>query len=363
MAKNKQWYIDKYGEADGLARHEAIRQKTCANSRGKNTLSGFISRYGESIGTERYNEFCAKSKHTKAKYISTHGEIVGTQLWDDYVIKKAFTSKRRPEYWIARGCSPDEAHNLVKHHQTNTTIDRFIDQYGDVEGTLRYVEHYANHSRMLTLAGFVERYGEIEGTLRYNNHVSSRCQKLERYIHRYGVDDGTKRWKAVCESKAKNLSNYIKWYGEDEGLNRWKNQYTIKSLVSKSSIRYFLPLYRALRKVGMRKSDIYWGISGSTEYFIRDDDKLFWYDFTIPLHKIIIEYNGEHVHPNPSMAASEQANWKHAFSGKGFNECMEHDHRKRLAAERLGYTIIYVWSQNETPITNIMEQINDLIKR
>jgi hypothetical protein len=123
------------------------------------------------------------------------------------------------------------------------------------------------------------------------------------------------------------------------------------------------PNLQKTAKDGLRRQEIYWGIVGSSEYFIRDDDKLFWYDFTIPSHKIIIEYNGEHVHPNPALSLQERDDWKHAFSGELFNERMVHEQRKQQAAERLGYTIIYVWSKNEIPTTIIMEQIDDIINK
>ena len=46
---------------------------------------------------------------------------------------------------------------------------------------------------------------------------------------------------------------------------------------------FFKHLYKQLRNY-LEKKDIRWGISGSREYFIRDEEKnrMFLYDFTIP---------------------------------------------------------------------------------
>jgi hypothetical protein len=44
---------------------------------------------------------------------------------------------------------------------------------------------------------------------------------------------------------------------------------------------------------------IYVGIPGSKEFYLKEESFRYFYDFTIPRLKICIEYNGEHVHPNP----------------------------------------------------------------
>lgn len=54
-----------------------------------------------------------------------------------------------------------------------------------------------------------------------------------------------------------------------------------------------IPLYRKLRRKGMKKEDVSWGIFGSNEFRIYLDKKQHYrYDFTIHSKKIIIEYDG-----------------------------------------------------------------------
>lgn len=63
---------------------------------------------------------------------------------------------------------------------------------------------------------------------------------------------------------------------------------------SKESLKYFIPLYKFLRKNNINRHDIYIGVSGSNEYWLRDLNKnlFFMYDFTILSHKLIFEYDG-----------------------------------------------------------------------
>ncbi|MDY0215272.1 MAG: hypothetical protein RBS24_07175 [Bacilli bacterium] len=51
--------------------------------------------------------------------------------------------------------------------------------------------------------------------------------------------------------------------------------------------------------------ELHVGIKGSKEWCLngkkdKDIEKVYFYDFTIPKFKIIIEYNGETYHPNPT---------------------------------------------------------------
>lgn len=55
----------------------------------------------------------------------------------------------------------------------------------------------------------------------------------------------------------------------------------------------FIPLYKILRKKGMSRDDVSWGIFGSKEFRIYLDKRGHYrYDFTIHSKKIIIEYDG-----------------------------------------------------------------------
>lgn len=71
---------------------------------------------------------------------------------------------------------------------------------------------------------------------------------------------------------------------------------------SRESLKYFIPLYKFLRRIGIRREDIYFGIGGNKEYFIYDTNlkKIKFYDFTIRSKKLMIEYDGVYWHKNSS---------------------------------------------------------------
>ena len=72
-------------------------------------------------------------------------------------------------------------------------------------------------------------------------------------------------------------------------------------------------MYKHLRKNGIDKSDIYWGIQGSNEYRLYDINKkiFFMYDFTVLSHKLIIEYDGIRWHTEMNK---EQDDFKEQFA-------------------------------------------------
>lgn len=94
--------------------------------------------------------------------------------------------------------------------------------------------------------------------------------------------------------------------------------------------------------------EIYVGIKGSTEWFIRDQE-IYFYDFTIPKFKIIIEYNGEAFHPNPKWLKEDKEKWdmwKSPFSKEDSNTVYHKDMKKTAHAINRGFYLIKIWSSD-----------------
>jgi very-short-patch-repair endonuclease len=244
-------------------------------------------------------------------------------------------------------------------------LESFIERYGEEEGERRYIEKNENHSFAMTLAGFIQRYGEEEGEKRYFNNVNSRIGTLEGFIERHGEEEGTKKYNKHCKDTTHNISNYKKWYG-DEWENKW-NSYILKLTqpVSKESIDFFNPIYSWLIELGVKNEEIYWGVENSKEYFLKNDENFYFFDFTILKAKVMIEYNGTHVHPKPELSEEERNKWKHAFSKEGYFEVLEKQNLKRKTAEDKGFTLIEVWSDDdkEQKIEEIKEKLNEYITK
>ena len=120
--------------------------------------------------------------------------------------------------------------------------------------------------------------------------------------------------------------------------------------VSKSSIKYFKPLYKALRKSGIQKNDIIWGIDNRREFTTFDSatNKNYAFDFVIKSKKMIVEYN------DPFWHARNISEWKNPMVS--FEESFARDEHKKSIAAKLGFDIIYVWSDN-LPDTDYLKNL------
>ena len=107
-------------------------------------------------------------------------------------------------------------------------------------------------------------------------------------INRHGEEIGTNRYLAkIAKYKASMIANL--------------SQRRTGGYVSEESLRFFIPLYKFCRRLGILRNDICFGIDGSREFFIRDNSFAYntgkFYDFTIKSLNMIIEYHGCYWHP------------------------------------------------------------------
>lgn len=111
---------------------------------------------------------------------------------------------------------------------------------------------------------------------------------------------------------------------------------------SKESLKLFLPLYKWLRRNGVQRTDILFGVNGSKEFQLVTNDYLFSYDFTIKNLKIIIEFHGIKFH----------ARDKDDILVRGKSEdIILRDEMKKNAAIENGFDVLIMWS-DETDLLN-----------
>lgn len=358
MAKKLEWYIEKYGIKEGTRRHTEFRHNVGKSSKGKNTLKGFVDRYGKEEGTRRFNEFKNKSAHTKKSYMNRYGDI-WEEKWNAYIEKKKVNSVRRPEYWMNRGMSKVDAIQQVKAIQNNCSVRAYQDRYGDEKGLEKYLEKNRQHSFNISLAGFIERYGESVGVEKFDQYCKDRGRTYDELVQ----DHGKKKADDIINSRRQTLENYINRLGKEEGTKQYlKRVRKRQNYTSRESIEYFMSLYRYARKIGFQRNDIYWGIQGSKEWYIKEGEEIYFYDFCIPEIGLIVEYNGSHIHANAKLTKEEQNNWSQAYTGKSFKECLKHDQRKNKIASNNGFKVIIVWDYEKNN-ENLKEKIRDFIKK
>lgn len=116
-------------------------------------------------------------------------------------------------------------------------------------------------------------------------------------------------------------------------------------VASKASLRVFEIVEEELVNLRLvTAEEVYVGDNKRKEYFLRDTElgRVYFYDFTLPKVKVIIEYNGCYYHPKTKE--QDPRKW-------------EREQRKRHIAEQNGFTLITVW--DDIPATEIC---NDIIK-
>lgn len=141
--------------------------------------------------------------------------------------------------------------------------------------------------------------------------------------------------------------------------NGYASILTNKGCASKQSLEIFLPLRQYIIKTNqIDKTDIYLGISGSKEWYIKDEEysRGYLYDFTIKSKSIIIEYNGEKWHPKKKL----KNNYPFVYDNfKTINEKYEYDRRKIEYCKEKGFSVLEIWSDDSKDYNN--EKIKEFL--
>ncbi|MFA5396717.1 MAG: hypothetical protein WC346_11990 [Methanogenium sp.] len=290
------------------------------------SVNTFISRYGYKEGTTRYDEY---KKHLS----NIHQERSKNE--NSYI--KRTRSCFCEEYWTSRDLTSEEARETIKDirltisskltgrkwpgrefpNQINTWLNRGLN-----ETEAKAMVVFYNKKCDTSLNAMMERHGNEKGEKLYHDMIAKRKVSIVKHFETNGV----------CWKKA-----------------------------SKESLQYFIPLYISLRKnYGIDRSDIFFGIGGSSEYYLGGGPVYYYlYDFTILSKKLIIEYNGERWHPNPSMDEEKWKNWK-SIGGSMADVQYEKDMKKKRCALDHGFKYLEIWS-GDAPDNN-WNKINVFLK-
>ncbi|MCK9154717.1 MAG: hypothetical protein M0P12_01235 [Paludibacteraceae bacterium] len=273
------------------------------------------------LSVEEFNK--SKFKNNKESYIRLYGEEKGMAVWDRFVNGKSNEN-------LIRRFGPEIGEQKIKSRNS------------------RLADHRGRE-------GFVRRYGEEIGEQKYEELLEKQKKMGDKdwYLKKFGDVEGLRLYTDKCKSiKESHSLEYIKMkYGEEDGIKRfykWREDMVVKrGRASKASLLYFLKLYKILRKgYKIARKDIFLGISGSHEWFILSDGRFYLFDFVIRSKKIIIEFNGAHVHPKEDRKEENGywENWRHPWSKEGAEEVLMKEKRKTKLAKDLGYSIYTLWS-------------------
>ena len=177
------------------------------------TKEAYTSLYGASA----WAEYIGKRKITLEKYINLYGEVDGTERYNKWKLNKA------------------------------QTLEKYINLYGEVDGTERYNKWKTNSAKNKTLAGYIERYGEVDGPKLY----SEKNKKLSVSVDALAANGKTTEQieeirKTHSRKSAMSLDRCINNYGKIDGpvkYNTWlessrlRSHWTIDYWVSKGATR------------------------------------------------------------------------------------------------------------------------------
>lgn len=264
--------------------------------------------------------------------------------YQDLLLEKAKykASFGRLEFWTNKGYTLDEAQRIKTEHFTKLnkkrselSLEAFKKDPKKKEDKYKKVKK-TKDERKKESYWLAKGFSSAEAQKKIQNYNPPK-HDLQSFIQRYGEISGSEKYKQIC---LKRKESRIKKFGrifDNPG-------------VSKMSLNFFKPLYKLLRKSGIKKEDIMWGIKGKREFTTKDPQTKnnYSYDFTILSKKLIIEFN------DPFWHARNGKNWRNPFMS--FSESLEKDKHKLEVARRLGFDIIYVWSDN-LPDTNELKEI------
>jgi hypothetical protein len=259
------------------------------------------------------------------------GEIrFGSKFKKDQFEVRSKTHKDKPkqystQFWVEKGLSVTDANLKIKKLQSQNGKKAWLKERQPI-----------NHNPYLPEFWVKKGYTESETIDLILDLKTKTNGGLKASILKYGLEKGLAKHK---QRNDKRLKTILDKFGTT----------ALTGHTSKESLRFFIPLYRKLRKLGFKRTDIYWGISGSREYATHVKGKNFFYDFTIKSKKIIIEYNNLFWHPR------EPEEW---FGFGDYFAKKLYDAIKCDTIREQGYKVIIVW--NDDNLEEKQKEILDL---
>lgn len=339
---NLEYWVSKgFSEKESLIKTDEYRIK-CGNKK-----EHYILRYGEVDGLQKFKEFGEKSKHTLTTFIKKYGEVYGEIKYNEYLKTKDSNS---PEWAIKKAKGNIElADKILKERKKSTiiTLDKLIKKYGDIELAKKKLNDINKNKDASSLNYFLKKCNgnKKEAKKLYQEHsIKKDCMSINHFLKKTNGDLELAKVLQIEELKRRSVSFFI---------------------ASKESLKYFIPLYKFLRKNGIERNDIFLGVNGSYEYRLHNLVKniTFSYDFTLPNLKIIIEYHGEKFHPNVEKYGLEKLkedNWGKYFK-LNLEESIKKDNAKKELALKNGFEYLELWSSDREEINK--NKINNLIKQ
>lgn len=267
----------------------------------------------------------------KKGYSEIESELKTQQFYKEKIKGKRVLPTQL-EYYINQGQTLEDATQSLKNEQANRASKLVEKELNNPE--LRKKRLWSN-IEYYTSKGYSEEEGY---ELMAEKFKSRELQTMEKLISKYilkgfSTEDAIYRAKDDYKKRSQKSMN-----------TKIKNNSFAWNQASKQSIKFFEPLMKKLNELNI---PYHIGMEHNEEFFLAKGLEYFYsYDFCIPSMKLIIEYNGEHIHPNPNMSKEDWKNWKHCWTKKTADECRDYDQQKIKKAEEHGYKVIEVFESD-----------------
>lgn len=221
------------------------------------------------------------------------------------------------EFWIKQGLSETDAIEKVRQIQSSNSRRAFA--AGKVGNYTKewnpYKENY-----------WLEKGLSVEKAVEKVSLLKTKTKSgRSGYIERYGEEIGKTKYQEMLDKRKQTM---LERYGVT----------VLGSPASKESMRFLIPLYKMLRKLGISKEDVFWKIGDRREYASYDSDRNYFFDFTIHSLKIIVEYNSLFWHPR------QGTEWNGIIDR---DTKLISDQKKIKHIEDRGYKVFIVWCDDD----------------
>lgn len=222
----------------------------------------------------------------------------------------------KKEYWFEKGYTEEEANVKIQEYQKQNGKKRKKIPTKEWKAKLKHCLDY-----WLEL-GYTTEESEIlrKQYISYNT--------LEGFIDRYGESIGEKKYFECIEKYKQTMKKNLS--------NRKQAGY-----VSKEGKKFFIEIYKMIRRLGIQRKEIYFGIDGSREFFIRKNqtqNEGRFVDFCVPKLNLCIEYNGTFWH------ARGRDEWKNPFIDYEYS--VMKDNELKILCEDRKFDLVVVWSDD-----------------
>lgn len=376
---HKGFIFTEYTDEQGMNLFDGLRENLYSSS---NLLCIFhlYKRYNMNTLRIRKNWVVNLLEKRKNKRTCNTEEFYREYFEEDYIEAMLQCNNKPPrnydkDTWIKLGYSETVALDKIREQKKKTagSLESFITRFGPKLGLQRYTEFRNNVGYSNTLDYYIEKFGKKEGTEKYknknfkNSFTSSRSGHEKNGTLKEYNDQNNKR------SESNKYESLIKKFGEDRAREilflRAGFMRTKKHKTSKIAYRFFIPIYKFLRKNGIDRVDILWGVGDSKEKLLYNKNSKFpkLYDFCVESLKIIIEFDGKAWHPRKEKLTEKEWNqWKTPF-GNSAEHQYKNDRLKDIIAEQNGYYLLRVHEDDmivrrEEILSILKDRISENIK-